>query len=78
MNNILIRQDLANHAFYGLLIYSIVALYDPLVGLCVVSIVGVGKEVYDSYNKLTHTPDIVDTLFTIVPSMVLFLLELVI
>lgn len=46
---ITLSQDKANHAFYGLLVYSIIAIWSPFVGVVVVLMLAVLKEVLDSY-----------------------------
>ena len=69
---LLLDQDKANHAFYGLLVYSILSLYSPMLALVVVGIQAVGKEIYDLIYKEIHTPDIIDALYTFLPSLIVY------
>lgn len=79
-------QDKANHAFYGAYIYLAGALAsvhagtpELLTGLLTVSVVAIGKEIYD---KVSHkgTSDAWDAFYTVlgaVPCMVLDFTEAV-
>lgn len=66
--------DKANHAFQGLLIYGLVALYRPFVALVVVLLVGVGKELLDDH--IDGTVAIWDTIATIAAPVVLYTIGL--
>jgi hypothetical protein len=66
--------DKANHAFQGLLIYSLIALYSPFVALVVVLAVGVGKEILDS--KIGGTVDGWDTVATVAAPIGLYVVGL--
>ena len=74
MDKLVIPQDKANHAFYGLLIYSLVAMYNPLVAVLVVLVVGAGKEVLDKYTN--GTVDKWDFVATITAPVFLYLMEI--
>lgn len=55
-------QDKANHMAYGLALYVVIGLWSTLIGLLVVCIVAVAKEIYDSYGHgTTDWKDIVAT-----------------
>ena len=41
-------QDKANHFVYGLLLFSVAGLYDPLAGLGAVLVAAAAKEAWDS------------------------------
>ncbi len=74
-NMLIIPHDKALHAFYGLLVYNIVSLYDPIWAICVVAAQAVGKEVYDYFNKEKHTPDVMDIVWTLAPALIVFVLQ---
>lgn len=67
--------DKANHAFQGLLIYSLIAMYSPLVAILVVIIVGMGKEILDKF--IGGTVDAWDTVATVAAPIVLYLLTFI-
>ena len=70
---ITMEHDKANHAFHGLFTYSMVSLYSPLLAIIIVAILGIGKEVYDYYIP-NHTSDYMDAVYTVVPSLVVYIL----
>ena len=49
--------DKALHVLYGLIIYSLIALYSADIAIVIVMCTAVGKELYDSYHKDIHTAD---------------------
>jgi hypothetical protein len=58
--------DKVYHFFAGLLIFLVVStVSSPLVGLAVVGIIGMGKEVYDSQHPDKHTTSVWDFLWTV-------------
>ena len=65
--------DKANHAFQGLLIYALIAIYSPLAAIVVVVIVGVGKEVVDRY--IGGTVDKWDVVATVASPIVLYVAQ---
>ena len=74
---ILLPQDKANHSFWNLLIYSLIAIYSADIAIIVVLLSGIGKEVYDSNNEDIHTPDVMDAVYSIVPSSTVYILSLI-
>lgn len=63
----IIPQDKANHILYGLIIFFITALITNIwIGLITATLFGVGKEIYDFFNKDRHTSDIWDAMATII------------
>ena len=66
-------QDKANHAFQGLLIYSLIALYNPLIAIIVVLVIGVGKEILDKY--IGGTVDKWDTVATVAAPIILYIFK---
>ena len=72
-----IQHDKSLHALYGLFVYSLVATVSPLIAIVIVILLGVGKEVYDSLNIATHTPDVMDAVYTIVPAGIVYIVTLI-
>lgn len=65
-------NDKVMHAMYGTIIYLMLLLViSPLQALIGITIIAVGKEVYDYFNSSIHTPDMYDALATIVVPLVL-------
>jgi ABC-type Fe3+ transport system permease subunit len=63
----MLHVDKLLHLLVGFAITLVVVLLGyPLVGLVVTVIVATGKEVYDYYNKESHTADGLDLIVTIV------------
>jgi len=58
-------QDKLAHALVGVLIYAVAHFASPIIGLAAVFTVAVGKEIYDSFHKDVHTPDIWDAAWTV-------------
>ena len=56
--------DKCLHFMAGVLIYGIGHFISPIIGLTAVTIVGIGKEIYDYYNP-PHQPDILDLIYTL-------------
>jgi len=72
---ITLPQDKANHAFYGLALYSIIVMLGShTIALGIVVIVATCKEIYDSFTT-SHDAEANDILATISMPMMLFLLE---
>ena len=71
----LMPQDKANHAFYGLALYSLLALVSPLLAIVLVITIGVGKEIYDEIQYGGF--DTIDIVFTIALPVVLYTISLV-
>ena len=71
-NLINLPRDKANHAYYGLVIYSFIGLYDISIALAVTLAVGIGKEVYDYMNRDKHSPEILDAVAVVAVPMILF------
>ena len=70
---LIIEHDKALHAFYGLFVYSIVSIWDPLVAILLVAVQAVGKEAYDFHHPDTHTVDRMDVAYTFVPVFIVYL-----
>ncbi len=63
-----IPKDKLLHFFYGTLIGApLVAFTNPLVAFFGISIVAIGKELYDDLSG-TGTIDVYDAIFTVVPT----------
>ena len=73
---ITLPSDKANHAFWGLVTYSFIALYSPLLAVLVVMVIAIGKEVYDEYYP-NHTSDKMDAIATAITPIVLYIASLV-
>jgi len=58
-----LAQDKANHAFYGLLLYSVINIFDPSTAVITVIALGLGKELYDELKY--QGSDILDFLSTV-------------
>ena len=76
MDKLMLSQDKANHAFYGLLIYSIISLISIHLALVVVLIVAIAKEIVDIYTKRYY--DYYDILATAIIPIILYCASLVI
>jgi hypothetical protein len=62
---ILFEKDKQKHAIIGVLV-GLSSFYFPGAWVFIVGcIVAVGKEIYDYYHPLNHTPDVSDALVTI-------------
>ena len=71
-----IPQDKANHFIYGFVIYIIATLmFSNLISLCIVLIVALGKEAYDSKHK--GSVEVLDVIATLSPALILFIKELI-
>lgn len=66
-----IPHDKLLHSFYGVVIYTITSLVNPIFGLCVVSLVAIGKEVYDEIDYGGFDP--LDILYTVGLPILLFI-----
>lgn len=72
----LIPVDKANHFIYGCLIYFIAQIWlVPVYALSVVILIGVLKELYDKISG-KGTPDIMDSIWTILGAIPLFLIQI--
>jgi len=72
LNNL--PRDKKDHALFGLLTYSFIALYSANIAISVVMVQAIGKEVYDAYHKDIHTADRYDALATFIIPMVLWII----
>jgi len=59
-----IPTDKLLHSFYGTLVYSVVALANPIVALITVAALAVTKEIYD-YTQSNHTASWQDVVATV-------------
>ena len=75
---LIIPHDKALHAFYGLLVYNIVSLYNPTIAILTVVLISVAKEIYDFQHKDIHTADWYDALATSAIPLVLYVVGLMI
>ena len=73
-----IPKDKALHALYGLIIYSFIALYNPMIAILTVVLISVAKEIYDFQHKDIHTADWYDALATSAIPLVLYVVGLMI
>ena len=71
-----IPQDKAGHFIAGLLIYALLHFINPLIGLMAVAIAAIGKEVYDYLNRDKHTPDVWDSIATMLGGLIGFVCSL--
>lgn len=70
-----IRQDRANHFIYGFAIYMISSIFFiPLVASLTTFGAALGKELHDEYDYGGF--DTVDLIYTMIPSITLFSIEL--
>lgn len=69
----LIPKDKLLHSFYGTVIYLLLSLFSPIVGIIFVIIVAIAKEVYDEIKYKSF--DFVDIIATIAIPMLLFTKE---
>ncbi len=69
-------HDKAGHLIAGVLLYAAFHFVHPAVGIAVVVIAAVAKEVYDYLHKETHTPETMDAVATIVGGIVGFICSL--
>jgi hypothetical protein len=60
-----IPHDKALHIIVGVLVYAIFHFISPMVGMTIVVIAAVGKEVYDYLHQDKHTPEVWDAIATI-------------
>ena len=51
-------------------------LMSDYISLLIVSLVAIGKEVYDSYNQDKHTPEYLDVYATVLPALIVYLILL--
>ena len=76
--NTLVPDDKLKHFFYGTLVfyftYFVLLLILPnnneavIYSIIIANIIAIGKEVYDYFHRSIHTPDIMDYVFTSIPS----------
>ena len=67
-----IPPDKALHLIGGVLIYAVAHFVSPLVGLGAVVAAGVGKEIYDYFNRDKRTPEVMDAVATIIGGLLGF------
>lgn len=68
-----IPKDKLLHSFYGVLIYLVAALVNPMFGIIAVIVIAIAKEVYDEIKYGGF--DWVDIVATVAIPMALFLKE---
>ena len=68
-----IPKDKLLHSFYGVLIYLVAALVNPMFGILAVIVIAIAKEVYDEIKYGGF--DWVDIVATVAIPMALFLKE---
>lgn len=61
----MIAKDKVLHVIAGVLTYLTGYLVVGTWAILLVVVVAVGKEVYDSYNKEEHTPEVLDAIATV-------------
>jgi len=61
-------------AFYGLIIYSLIALYNSNIAIAIVMCTAIGKELYDSYHRDIYTAYAYDGLATFAVPLILWIL----
>jgi hypothetical protein len=59
------QHDKALHFIAGVLIFAVGHFASVLIGLGLVVLAAIGKEVYDYINRDKHTPDLWDAVYTI-------------
>lgn len=74
LKKLLLPQDKANHMAYGLLIYTILALWNPIIGISIVLILAISKEVLDKFTG--GTVDKWDLIVTIISPIILYMAEI--
>lgn len=57
--------DKCHHFITGLLLFTVLHFINPLFAFIIVLLIAWIKELYDSFNKFSHTPDIWDAIATI-------------
>ena len=60
-----IPTDKLLHFIVGVLIYAVGHFVGHAIGMALVVLAAVGKEIYDFYHRDVHTPDVMDALATI-------------
>jgi len=66
--------DKALHALYGLIIYSLIALYNSNIAIVMVMCTAIGKELYDVYHNDIHQVDTYDAFATFAMPFILWIL----
>lgn len=66
----MIAHDKCLHFIGGVLLFAVFHLVSVPVGLAVVTVAAIGKEIYDWFNKDKHTPDLMDAVWTIAGGVV--------
>lgn len=74
LSKLTLEEDKANHAFYGLVVYSILLLINSTVAICGVLAVAILKEIYDKY--FGGTSDRLDVIYTITTPLLLEVLRM--
>lgn len=59
------QHDKALHFIAGVLVFAVGHFVSVLIGLGLVMLAAIGKEVYDYANRDKHTPDIWDAVYTL-------------
>lgn len=68
-----IQPDKLGHYAAGTLIYAVGHFVSPVVGLALVALAAVGKEIYDWFHRDKHTPEIADAVATMLGGLVGFI-----
>lgn len=72
-----IPADKVAHAYIGMLLFTAFSMIYFYIGLIVLVIVALGKEIYDYYNQDKHTCDLYDALATILGALPVVILEII-
>lgn len=74
----MIKKDKIYHIIAGMLIYIVMStiLLSDVIALMTVVLIAVVKELYDAFNPEKHTADVYDALATIIPALILFIIEI--
>lgn len=72
-----IPADKIAHAYIGMLLFTALSMINFYIGLIVLVIVAVGKEVYDYYYQDKHTCDVYDAIATILGALPIIVIEII-
>lgn len=68
-----IPQDKQGHFIAGVLAYTLIHFFNPIIALFVVLVMAIGKEVYDYAHRDKHNPEVMDAVATIMGGVIGFL-----
>ena len=71
-----LETDKVLHFLIGFFIFTVLHII-PIIGLSVVVILAIGKEVYDYHHKNLHTCDYRDAIATILGGIIAFILLII-